>query len=54
MLPLPYNAVLFDLDGVMTSTPELHARCWKRTFDEILAAADPAHVAVDDLGELLP
>ena len=31
-----YEAVLFDLDGVLTSTAALHARCWKRVFDEVL------------------
>jgi alpha,alpha-trehalose phosphorylase len=31
----PYEAVLFDLDGVLTSTAELHARCWKAVFDEL-------------------
>ena len=31
------DAVLFDLDGVLTSTASLHARCWKRVFDEVLA-----------------
>ena len=33
---LPYDAVLFDLDGVLTSTTALHAACWKQTFDEVL------------------
>jgi beta-phosphoglucomutase-like phosphatase (HAD superfamily) len=32
-----YDAVLFDLDGVLTPTAALHARCWKRTFDDVLA-----------------
>jgi hypothetical protein len=27
-----YDAVLFDLDGVLTSTAALHAGCWKRVF----------------------
>src|SRR6516165_1353730 len=31
-----YDAVLFDLDGVITDTASLHARCWKQTFDEYL------------------
>jgi alpha,alpha-trehalose phosphorylase len=53
MLPLPYNAVLFDLDGVLTSTAELHARCWKRTFDEVLTAADPPQRPFDAEGEYL-
>jgi alpha,alpha-trehalose phosphorylase len=36
------DAVLFDLDGVLTSTAALHAACWKRTFDPLLAAAGQA------------
>ncbi len=36
MTSLPYDAVLFDLDGVLTSTAALHAECWKRTFDDVL------------------
>ena len=31
-----YDAVLFDLDGVVTDTANVHARCWKRMFDEYL------------------
>jgi alpha,alpha-trehalose phosphorylase len=38
MTTLPFDAVLFDLDGVLTSTAALHALCWKRTFDDVLAA----------------
>ena len=32
----PFDAVLFDLDGVLTSTTPLHAACWKEAFDEVL------------------
>jgi alpha,alpha-trehalose phosphorylase len=32
-----FDAVLFDLDGVLTSTAALHATAWKRTFDAMLA-----------------
>jgi alpha,alpha-trehalose phosphorylase len=32
-----YDAVLFDLDGVLTETAAIHARCWKETFDQVLA-----------------
>jgi alpha,alpha-trehalase len=32
-----FDAVLFDLDGVLTSTARVHAACWKRMFDEYLA-----------------
>jgi alpha,alpha-trehalose phosphorylase len=38
MTTLRFDAVLFDLDGVLTSTAALHALCWKRTFDDVLAA----------------
>lgn len=31
-----FDAVIFDLDGVITRTAKLHARAWKRTFDEYL------------------
>ncbi len=31
-----FDAVVFDLDGVLTDTATLHARCWKRVFDEVL------------------
>ncbi len=31
-----YDAVLFDLDGVITDTAGLHATCWKQMFDDYL------------------
>jgi beta-phosphoglucomutase family hydrolase len=31
-----YDAVLFDLDGVITNTAKIHAACWKKMFDEFL------------------
>jgi beta-phosphoglucomutase family hydrolase len=31
-----YDAVLFDLDGVITNTASIHAACWKQMFDEYL------------------
>jgi beta-phosphoglucomutase-like phosphatase (HAD superfamily) len=34
------EAVLFDLDGVVTRTAAIHARAWKRLFDEFLAGPD--------------
>jgi alpha,alpha-trehalose phosphorylase len=36
MSHFPFDAVLFDLDGVLTSTTPLHAACWKQAFDEVL------------------
>ncbi len=40
MLGLPdgITALLFDLDGVLTKTAEVHAAAWKEMFDEVLAA----------------
>ncbi len=34
--PQKYQAVIFDLDGVVTQTQDLHARAWKEMFDEFL------------------
>ena len=31
------DAVLFDLDGVLTSTAAIHADAWKRMFDDYLS-----------------
>jgi beta-phosphoglucomutase family hydrolase len=31
-----FDAVLFDLDGVLTDTARVHAASWKRMFDEFL------------------
>jgi beta-phosphoglucomutase family hydrolase len=31
-----YDAVLLDLDGVITDTASIHAACWKQMFDEYL------------------
>ena len=34
--PERFDAVLFDLDGVLTDTAKVHASCWKKMFDEFL------------------
>jgi trehalose 6-phosphate phosphatase len=34
----PLDAVLFDMDGVVTDTAEAHAAAWKQLFDEYLKA----------------
>ena len=34
--PRDYDAVLFDLDGVLTNTASVHAAAWKKLFDEFL------------------
>ena len=36
-----FDAVLFDLDGVLTSTAAIHARAWKRMFDQYLREHHP-------------
>jgi alpha,alpha-trehalose phosphorylase len=38
-----FDAVLFDLDGVLTTTRTVHAAAWKRTFDDFLTAWDAKH-----------
>lgn len=35
------NAVLCDLDGVLTPTAKVHAAAWKATFDTLLASVRP-------------
>lgn len=35
-----YDAVLFDLDGVLTPTADVHMHAWKTMFDELFAAWD--------------
>ena len=30
-----YKAVIFDLDGVLVSTDELHFKAWKKLADEL-------------------
>ncbi|WP_206606266.1 beta-phosphoglucomutase family hydrolase [Steroidobacter cummioxidans] len=34
--PRDFDAVLFDLDGVLTPTAAIHAAAWKRMFDDFL------------------
>lgn len=43
LLPLShdhFDAVLFDLDGVLTDSASLHANSWKRLFDGVLRQRD--------------
>src|SRR6516165_462494 len=35
-----FDAVLFDLDGVLTTTRAVHAAAWKLSFDEFLTGWD--------------
>jgi beta-phosphoglucomutase-like phosphatase (HAD superfamily) len=32
----PFDAVIFDLDGVVTDTAEIHAAAWEEMFDSVL------------------
>ncbi len=41
--PEDFDAVLFDLDGVLTDTASLHARAWKQMFDEFLRRYSADH-----------
>ena len=36
LCPQDYGAVIFDLDGVLTNTAQLHASAWKKVFDNFL------------------
>ncbi len=44
-----YDAVLFDLDGVLTPTADVHMHAWQRMFEELFAAWDiqPSYVERD-------
>lgn len=44
--PRRFDAVLFDLDGVVTDTAGVHAAAWRRLFDDALAAR-PDHPGED-------
>lgn len=33
----PFDAVIFDLDGVVTDTASVHEAAWKQIFDDVLA-----------------
>ncbi|MFT5729508.1 MAG: alpha,alpha-trehalase [Desulforhopalus sp.] len=47
--PEKYDAVLFDLDGVVTKTAEIHAKTWKILFDAFLSQLNPNKVQTFDL-----
>ena len=40
--PRLHDAVIFDLDGVVTDTASIHAAAWKAMFDEFLSGRPPA------------
>lgn len=38
-----FDAVIFDMDGVVTETATVHAQAWKRMFDEYLRRRERKH-----------
>lgn len=50
-----YDAVVFDLDGVITQTQKIHAKAWKKTFDDFLKqrAGTDAFTPFDIRGDYL-
>jgi beta-phosphoglucomutase family hydrolase len=43
-----YDAVLFDLDGVLTPTALVHMHAWQEMFDDFLATHHPAQPPYSD------
>jgi beta-phosphoglucomutase family hydrolase len=56
-LPTTIRACLFDLDGVLTATSEVHATAWKETFDAFLQRrardTDSAFVPFDRVADFV-
>ena len=48
-MPRRISACLFDMDGVLTRTAEIHAAAWKQMFDEYLSRR-----AASEGGEFVP
>jgi beta-phosphoglucomutase-like phosphatase (HAD superfamily) len=44
--PREYDAVLFDMDGVLTQTTGIHVAAWKQLFDTILERRSVASVSL--------
>ncbi|WP_193341832.1 hypothetical protein [Pseudarthrobacter sp. AB1] len=44
-----YEAVIFDMDGVVTDTTVVHAAAWKRLFDEVLPMLAPEAAPFDEV-----
>jgi beta-phosphoglucomutase-like phosphatase (HAD superfamily) len=40
---LNFDAVIFDMDGVITKTAAVHSHAWKRMFDEYLRLREKQH-----------
>ena len=47
-LPDDIRACLFDLDGVLTNTAEVHRAAWREVFDSVLAQRDQSPFTDDD------
>lgn len=45
--PDDFDAVVFDLDGVLASTARIHALVWKQVFDRVLSRHRSSGVKVD-------
>ena len=43
-----FDAILFDLDGVLTPTADIHQRAWTTMFDEFLVPRGDAPFTDDD------
>lgn len=44
-----FEAVIFDLDGVVTDSATVHAAAWKRLFDEVLPTLAPDAAPFDEV-----
>ena len=51
--PQDHDAVIFDLDGVITRTADLHAAAWKQMFDAFLGQHAPRQPPFDAHAEYL-
>jgi beta-phosphoglucomutase family hydrolase len=40
--PEQFDAVLFDMDGVVTKTANVHAEAWKEVFDQLMQKLSPS------------
>lgn len=49
-----YEGVLFDLDGVLTPTADVHMRAWSEMFNDYLSGLRGADSAAGDEGPLRP
>ena len=40
---LPFDAVIFDLDGVITQTAMVHQKAWKQVFNQFMVEYSREH-----------